>query len=145
MQTFLPYADYGASARVLDKSRLGNQCYRETKTLFSGGWPNHPASKMWVGHTHHLALYGLACACEMASRGGWRPEVVGRWLGFWTQAVDNTEDTGPPPWLGLRAFHESHKRALIFKMPDHYQKFWPSLKPLTPDDKGKLPYVWPTY
>ena len=143
MQTFLPSPCYEQSARVLDKSRLGNQCYRETKTLFNGGWPNHPASKMWRGHEHHLALYGLACAAEMASRGGWRDEVVDRWLNFWSDAADKTENTGEPSWLGDDAIHASHRGALLHKLPEHYSRFWPKDKPLIPDEKGKLPYVWP--
>jgi hypothetical protein len=43
---------------------------------------------------------------------------------------------GMPPWLGNRAFHNSHRSVLLFKDPRHYGKFgW------------KVPaiyaYVWP--
>lgn len=58
MQTFLPYADFDESARALDPKRLGNQVYRECLTLIRGGWPNHPASRMWRGYECALACYG---------------------------------------------------------------------------------------
>jgi hypothetical protein len=142
MQTFLPEADFTLSARTLDWQRLGNQCYRECKTLYNGGWKNHPASKMWVGYENALARYGLALAYEMAGRvkddgtPKWKDEVVRRWITFWQDAVDETEDTGNPPWLGDKAFHDAHKSNLIRKDANHYRQFWPDI----PDD---LEYVWP--
>lgn len=136
MQTFLPHADYAESARVLDRHRLGNQCYRECKTLINGGWPNHPASRMWRGHEHHLALYALALAEEMGRRGRWKTAVVKRWIAFWQDRANEHEDTGPPPWLGDEAFHRSHRSNLLRKNPDHYRQFWP-------DERDDLPYIWP--
>jgi len=142
MQTFLPYADYAKSAAVIDNSRLGNQCYRECKTLIQGKWKNHPAAKMWVGHEFHLAKYSLALAHEMGKRTRpdgspkWKPEVVERWTEFWTVQMFLLNNTGPPAWLGSRKLHQSHRSNLLRKDPDHYRKFWPKLR----DD---LPYIWP--
>lgn len=44
MQTFLPYADFPGSAKVLDRKRFG----------YSAGWQNHPAVKMWRGYEYAL-------------------------------------------------------------------------------------------
>ena len=77
MQTFLPYADFAKSAGCLDDLRLGNQCYRETKTLLNGGWQNHPASKMWRGYEYSLCEYGKALARELSLRG--RTKIGERW------------------------------------------------------------------
>jgi hypothetical protein len=75
MQTFLPHPDYFESMRCLDKSRLGNQVWREGITLIRGGWPNHPASKMWRGHEYHLGLYLLAGVEALKERGKDYPEI----------------------------------------------------------------------
>lgn len=142
MQTFLPYADFSESAKVIDNVRLGNQCYRECVTLFRGSWPNHPASKMWRGYERALAKYGLALAQEMGKRHKpdgslkWRPEVVDRWVGFWRNEVDTLPDTGNPPWLGNEDFHRSHQSNLLRKDFDHYSKFFVDI----PDN---LEYIWP--
>lgn len=148
MQTFLPLPSFVETAAALDNDRLGNQCYREAKTIHSilveqrsGGWANHPAVTMWRGHERDLALYGHALAVEMGRRTKidgspkWRPDVVRRWTAFWQLAADD-HDTTPPPWLGDPEFHEAHRSNLIRKLPGHYRPLWPS----TPDN---LPYVWP--
>jgi len=132
MQTFLPYADYAKSVQVLDPSRLGNQVYREGLTLLRGGWPNHPASKMWRGHLHHLALYCLAGLEELTKRGKDYPHHYDEVHVH----LFNHPDTGPPPWLGSEEFHASHRSNLLRKNPTWYGKFgWTE-----PDN---LPYVWP--
>jgi len=51
MQTFLPYHDFAATARALDRQRLGNQRGEAKvilKTLMgrSNGWLSHPAVQM---------------------------------------------------------------------------------------------------
>lgn len=137
MQTFLPYPDFIDTARCLDNSRLGNQCYRECKTLIQGGWTNHPASKMWQGYSHALARYGLALALELLERPcSYRHAVAVRWISFYETLVDTLTDTGDPPWLGSRAFHDAHKSNLLRKDPEWYGQFgWQ-----VTDD---LPYVWP--
>lgn len=138
MQTFLAYADFAKSAAVLDWKRLGNQCYRECKTLLNGGWKNHPASKMWKGYEYALCLYGLALANEMEARAPrWKPEVVQRWQDYYTTESRKYPDTGMPPWLGRADFHAAHRSNLLRKDRDYYGKFgWTE-----PDN---LEYVWPT-
>ena len=41
-QVFLPSPDLRASVCCLDPKRLGNQIYREAKTLITGGWTETP-------------------------------------------------------------------------------------------------------
>ena len=134
MQTFLPYPSFKESMQVIDPSRLGNQVYREGMTLLRGGWPNHPASKMWRGYESALANYLMAGVIELHRRGKdytdrpWYEELVSYAIG---------SDLAPlPPWLGDPAFHASHRSNLLRKDPSWYGQFgWTE-----PDD---LPYIWP--
>ena len=62
MQTFLPYPDYAASAKVLDRQRLGKQRVENLQIIKAlldptYGWQNHPAVKMWRGHIISCLLY----------------------------------------------------------------------------------------
>jgi hypothetical protein len=149
MQTFLPYADFRASAHTLDQKRLGKQRV-ETLQVLRGltrpgyGWRHHPAVKMWAGYEEALVRYGLDCVAEWTETG--RAD---------TTAATMTADLGAacelttirsqpalavagdlPPWLGDPAFHESHRSALVRKDPEFYRPLFGDL----PDD---LPYVWP--
>jgi hypothetical protein len=133
MQTFLPLPDYLESMRCLDKSRLGNQVWREGITLIRGGWPNHPASKMWRGHEFHLGLYLLAGHQALTERGKQYPIVKLRIM----IEMAKFENTGPPPWLGDEEFHLSHRSNLLRKDLKYYRQFWPN-------DPDNLPYIWPT-
>lgn len=144
MQTFLPFADFDMTARVLDTSRLGNQCYREGKTLINGGWPNHPASKMWRGYERALALYCLALVREMHRRQNWRREVVVRWAKYYNHLSKVLPKTGMPNWLGREDIHASHRSVLLYKDPVHYGQFGWTEEPLPPDPiTGRFGYVWP--
>lgn len=144
MNTFLPHVSFSASATVLDRARLGKQRIEVLQLLraLSGetkGWVNHPACKMWRGYEGALVNYGLAVCNEWIHRGYsdtclqkiWDLEIRARW---------NPEN---PPWLGDRAFHASHRAALLYKDPVHYGQFGWTEKPAVPNSKGSLPYVWP--
>ena len=133
MQTFLPYPDFHDSLRTLDPKRLGNQVYREALTLARGGWPNHPASKMWRGHERSLCNYALAGLDVLAERKLYYPHH----RTTFTELRDSHPDTGVPPWLGYQPFHEAHQSALLTKDPVHYGRFGWNV----PFD---LPYIWPT-
>lgn len=138
MQTFLPYADFHKSARVLDRQRLGKQRVEVKQILrtlrgITSGWRNHPAVKMWRGYEVALALYGLD-VCEEWSRRGYRDAQANE-----IRDLVSPFSYGPasyPPWLGDNEFHLSHRSNLIRKKPEHYGKLWPGV----PND---LPYVWP--
>lgn len=135
MQVFLPYPDFAETAKVLDDKRLGNQCYRECVTLYRGGWPNHPASKIWANHKRALAKYSLALVLEMEKRKKWKPEVIFRWTKFWEDAIMRESDTGMPSVVGNLMFHASHRAALLAKNPDWYSRFgW--------KETPKIDYIW---
>ncbi len=142
MQTFLPYADFARSASVLDSSRLGNQrneglivlktllgAYPKTKTGRPGGWPYHPATRMWRGYECALALY-INEVCALIKDDTVAPQVqqILEWYG--------PEDNGMPPWLGDRKFHRSHRAALVRKLPGHYRRHFPFVR-------SSHPYLWP--
>ena len=153
MQTFLPYEDFEKSAQVLDDKRLGKQrsesiiilktllgMYEPKKSGRPGGWPNHPATRMWAGHEVALCDYSIEIANEWIRRGHrdttleWfekcREDLMPRWFLF------NRSVRKPPPWMGDERVHLSHRSNLLRKEPEHYRQFWP-------DERDDLPYVWP--
>lgn len=145
MQTFLPYASFEESAKVLDDKRLGKQRVEAWQIILSlslpsYGWKNHPAVKMWRGYVPALSEYGLAI-CDEWIRRGFRDTVRDRFI-----TVKHTYshmNTLYPRWLGQESFHSSHRAALLFKKVDHYGRFGWLENPAIPDPKGSLPYVWP--
>ena len=131
MQTFLPYESFEETALCLDPKRLGNQVYREGKTLVNGGWPNHPASKMWQGHYRCLCEYCAVLASAISN-----PATSSKWFDYFMELKFQFPQTGPPKWLGNPAFHAAHRSNLLRKDPLWYSQFgWTE-----PDD---LPYIWP--
>jgi hypothetical protein len=149
VQTFLPYPDFAASARVLDRSRLGKQRV-ETIQVQRGlvvpgyGWRHHPAVKMWVGHEEALVRYGLDVCAEWRSQGfadtcevTMRADLARATDITVVRTQDELAAAGDlPGWLGDHDLHLSHQSALVRKSPAHYRRFFPGV----PDD---LPYVWP--
>jgi hypothetical protein len=135
MQTFLPYESYEASARCLDYRRLGKQRVEAWQILnalrgtSTKGWVNHPATKMWRGHEHQLALYGLTMCREWVNRG--YNDTMG--IRFWS-VLNELPYGEPPAWIA--SVTASHKSNLIRKFPEHYSKIFIG----TPSD---MPYVWP--
>ena len=141
MQTFLPYADFDESAKVLDMKRLGKQrveTYQVLKALLieDYGWKNHPAVKMWRGHTHSLLMYQRAICKEWTSR-GYKDTCLEKSETL-VRKLCHSLHTAAPSWLGNEALHLSHRSNLIRKAPDIYR---PLFDEGTPDD---LEYVWPT-
>lgn len=124
MQTFLPYPDFQASSRVLDRARLGKQRAEARQLLAPRGWANHPAARMWLGYEGSLAEYGDAMIAEWVRRG-------------YRNTMPLLAQDGPrPPWFGDSAFHASHRSNLLRKDPGYYAQFgWVEL--------SDLPYVWP--
>ena len=132
MQTFLPYPDFQQSMACLDDKRLGNQVYRECLTLLHGGWPNHPASKMWRGYEIALAYYGLCGLEELRKRGRYYPQHYDTFEKFLIKDADIIM----PFWLGNDIFHSSHRAALLVKNYEHYKQFnW--------IEKPVIDYYWP--
>ncbi|WP_329015541.1 MSMEG_6728 family protein [Micromonospora rifamycinica] len=149
MQTFLPYPDFLASARVLDQRRLGKQRVEALQVLRgltrpSYGWRHHPAVRMWAGYEEALTRYGLD-VCAVWSAAG-RADTCAA-----TLVTDLTAARGTgrvrsqaelaaagelPPWLGRDDLHRSHRSALLRKDPEHY-------RPRFGDVPSDLEYVWP--
>lgn len=133
MQTFLPYANFEKSLKSLDSRRLGKQrveahqilniLLNRTKTK---GWRNHPAVKMWKGHSNALKLYFNKAVEEWISRGyqnNMKLEEIRGKIIF-------------PKWIGDEEFHSAHRSNLLRKDEKYYSQFgWKEL----PD----LPYIWP--
>jgi hypothetical protein len=140
MQTFLPYPDFHASARVLDYRRLGKQRVEARQILgvlrsdagvpnrpkFRGPWRNHPAVLMWYGYENALIHYGNIMIREWVARG-------------YKNTMDILDVVRPkmPPWLYYEPFHASHRGNLLRKNREWYGQFgW--------TERDDIPYVWPT-
>jgi hypothetical protein len=148
VQTFLPHPDFEASARALDRKRLGKQRVETIQvvralTVPGYGWANHPAALMWRGFEEALGRYGFAC-CEVWLDLGFGDTCAATIAADLRTAgipvvrsqAELAEAGALPPWLGDADLHLSHQSALVRKDPDHY-------RPLFPDVPDDLPYVWP--
>lgn len=127
MQTFLPFASFTRSASVLDGPRLGKQRVETLQVLRAlelpdYGWGNHPAVRMWRGHTPALVGYGLACVREWTRRGhadSTRALIAEFAPGAFSQ-TELARQRLLPPWLGDPRLHASHQAALVRKAPELY-------------------------
>jgi len=134
MQTFMPYPDFAETARCLDYRRLGKQrveCMQILGVLQgkTSGYARHPAVLMWQGHEGVLCTYATVMSIEWMRRG-----FVDGVAHHFTSTLGQF---APPPWLGDRRFHASHRSNLLRKDPNHYGQFgW--------KERHDLPYVWPT-
>lgn len=148
MQTFLPYADFEASARALDTKRLGKQRVETIQivralTRDHYGWGNHPAVLMWKGFEEALGTYGLVCCAAWTDRGfadtcaaTITTDLADAGVNDFRDQADLAEAGALPPWLGDEPFHRSHRSSLLRKDPEHYGPVFTDV----PDD---LEYVWP--
>jgi hypothetical protein len=141
MQTFLPYANYAYSALILDYKRLGKQRVECKQILLAmpkltGGWRNHPATKMWRGHEIELCRYAAAMCREWVSR-GYNDSLLPFFEDAITQYSFDGRNDAPPAWLGNEQLHASHRSNLLRKDPEFYGRYnWTE-----PPD---IPYLWPT-
>jgi Pyrimidine dimer DNA glycosylase len=140
MQTFVPYADFKQSAKVLDRTRLGKQRVENLQILKAlidpkYGWQNHPAVKMWRNHRGALIKYQRAICEEWTSR-GYKDTCLEKSIllaGDWEQS-----EWELPAWVGNEQVHLSHRSNLLRKAPEHYAMLF---------EQGlsdNLPYYWPT-
>jgi len=119
---------------VLDPTRLGNQIYRECKTLVNGSWKHHPVSKMWQPYLYSLCDYALIGLEVLRERGRYYPHHI-----TWFKSKQKEfKDTGRPWFIGIEAFHLSHRLNLLFKLPGHYTQYFQE-----PVPKAKPEYYWP--
>ena len=149
MQTFLPYPDFAASARVLDRRRLGKQRVETLQVhralvVPGHGWRHHPAVKMWVGFEEALVRYGVEICAEWRAQGfvdtceaTMRTDLAqARGITVVRTQAEIAAAGELPGWLGDEAVHVSHRAALVRKDPERYRPMFGDL----PDD---MPYVWP--
>jgi hypothetical protein len=135
MQTFLPYKSFKRSAQALDYKRLGKQRVEVLQILQAlqrgeGGWVNHPATRIWRGHTNALVNYGLAVCEEWISR-GYKDTCYDKIAAFWQDDVQVVL----PSIVGREDFHASHRSNLLRKQREWYGAYlW--------RESDDLPYVW---
>ena len=138
MQTFLPYADFERSARILDRKRLGKQRVETIQVVRAltrpgYGWANHPAVLMWKGFEEALGRYGFTC-CQVWIELGFGDTCALTICTDLRAAGVNTVRTQPelaaagalPPWLDDEALHRSHRSALVRKDQQHYRPLFPA-------------------
>ena len=131
MQTFIPYTDFDECARALDYRRLGKQRV-ECKQILNamqrttGGWVNHPATKMWRGHEPALRQYMRAIILEWIAR-GYKNNMD----------IPEPEEYSLPPWWGREDVHASHRKSLLEKDFEFYYGKWKW------EDEPEINYVWP--
>ena len=148
MQTFLPYADFDASARVLDLKRLGKQRVEVVQivralTVPGYAWKTHPAVLMWQGYEEALGRYGLVM-CEVWLELGFgdtcaatiRADLATYGVPHLRTEAELADAGALPPWLFDEAVRESHQSALVRKDPEFYRARFPDVRP-------DLEYVWP--
>ena len=138
MQVFLPYPSFQQSVACLDKSRLGNQIWRECKTLLNGGWKHHPVAKMWADYKPALAMYGLYGLHELIKRDHIKPEAARDVKPFFKSFINDLEAKNPS-FIGNPDFHLSHRLNLLWKDPEWYSQFFDEPVPTSKPD-----YLWPS-
>jgi len=148
VQTFLPYPDFAATARVLDPKRLGKQRVEVIQvvralTRAHYGWQRHPAVLMWKGYEEALGRYGMEIVREWTSLGFGdtcgptiRADLAAAGVPELRSQAELAAAHALPDWLGDKALHRSHRSALLRKDPDWYGSRFTDV----PDD---LDYVWP--
>jgi hypothetical protein len=121
MQTFVPMHSFSDTAFCLDRQRLGKQrveCKQIILALLDSnyGWQHHPAVRMWRGYVGQLATYAIAMCDDWMARG-----YTDTMRPFFEQYAD--PDGRLPKWYGDDRVHQSHRRALFNKLPDHYRQY----------------------
>lgn len=139
MMTFLVYADFRATAQVLDNARLGKQrleCFQILNAIAKieagvtkGAWINHPAVRAWIGHTDALKFYANCMIEEFTARGFKN-----------TMSLYELPDSIDMPWwVTWDRLHQSHRAMLLRKDPFFYSdKF--EIEP----EYHNHGYIWPT-
>jgi len=143
MQVFLPYPSLSKSVQCLDKSRMGNQVWREAKTLLNGGWPNHPASKMFRGYEPALALYCLHGMSQLLANNWIDRSKSDNLIRYFRSIIDQSYGKIDYPWWFydqdlLTKVCYSHQQNLLYKYPEFYSQYGWGRVPTT-----KPEYVWP--
>ena len=148
MQTFVPYADFEASARVLDTKRLGKQRVEVIQivralTVPGYAWKSHPAVLMWQGYEEALGRYGITM-CDVWVERGFGDTCAGTitrdLAAFGVTSIRTYTELAAagalPDWLFDPAVQRSHQSALVRKDREFYG-------PVFPDVPPDIAYLWP--
>ena len=134
MQTFMPYADFRKSAECLDYRRLGKQRveakqiidilekYDKGEDISKLPWGNHPAVRMWIGHTYLLMAYYNEILDEWIRR-GYKNTMKHYDIPISDDWLDYGIEYSQPSWRGRKDFHDAHKSKLLQKDYDFYIKY----------------------
>ncbi len=143
MITFMPYADFTKSARVLDNQRLSKQRMEVVwilRTLKdSARFPSAVRNlsqdiPMWSGYGHALVRYGIAICQEWRDVRGFKDHQLDVISEYLLEPGDHPE---MPPWFGNELVHASHRSNLLRKKLLHYRaNEW--------EEPTNLPYYWPS-
>lgn len=156
MQVFLPYPDFRESVQCLDPTRLGNQIWRECKTLLNGGWPHHPVAKMWAPYKGALCNYMWAGITELMNRShidAIKACSLDRYVvsmyphpehNYWLNRQYEV-----PYFIGNEEFHLSHRLNLLWKgqqdvISGRSSTNWYTNYFSEPVPTSKPDYYWPT-
>jgi len=141
MQTFLPYASFTDTARVLDNKRLGKQRVENLQIMKalqspSYRWNAHPAVNMWRGYAWALLMYQTNICEEWVVVRKYKDTCLHKTIEIYNEMPNYLKKIGDmPPWINDFEFHHSHKSNLTRKNSAHYSAFW--------DVPEILPYKWP--
>jgi hypothetical protein len=148
VQTFLPYADFEASARALDPKRLGKQRVEVIQivralTVPGYAWKQHPAVLMWQGYEEAIGRYGLTM-CDVWLELGFgdtcAATIAADLATFGVTGIRSQAELvaagAVPPWLEDESVLESHQSSLVRKDPAFYRRHFPDVRP-------DIDYVWP--
>lgn len=149
MNILIPFSDYRKSAEHLYPgelagswqgrrgNHLGNQFWREGKTLISGGWPHHPASIIWKPYFYSLCDY-------LIEHHNVLQDIYHRSYPHILQFIKDKQatftDTGTPPFVGNEDFHAAMRSNLLRK---DKEKGWNWYCKFGWTESDDLPYIWP--
>jgi hypothetical protein len=145
VQTFLPYADFRASAEVLDDKRLGKQRVETLQVMRAlvvpgYGWQSHPVTAMWRGYRPALMAYQVETCAAWVAR-GFADTCLDKTLATLDEvpadaAAFRADEFELPPWFGREDVHRSHRSKLLAKAPEAYAAAFG-------DEPVDLDYIWP--
>jgi hypothetical protein len=119
MQTFLPYPNFLASAKLLDKRRCFKQVVEAKQILDilqnkSSGWKNHPIVKMWNDYDGALIEYYNTFYEYCKSNHKIKFQKM--------QFIYGPIFFNKPQWVGNEKFHYSHRANLLRKATETNNK-----------------------
>ena|SRR5690349_14454490 len=142
MYTFLPYADFEESARVLLLEDLEKQvvhtiialdCLHERDSLTVQAWGRHPLMNMWRGYEVQLTLYGQAMLEQLKLRERASELYAKRLQWHYDTATfpEGFKMEKPPWWSDEQQIRwvERSSRSLLIRRDHRYVSVFPDAQP----------------